>query len=219
MRGCLRSYCGARTATVWQNADGDLVGDEGSDLDDPRPLGLLRGLRSVVPVKTHRLIDAEDPIPAVYIVRDGRDALVSYAHFLLRKDGVEDPDVGLVHDRMGSLLDGNKAFGSWSESVQTWLDRKGATHLVRYEDLIAAPIEVSRQAASFLGLPLPPLQANALPPRFSALQARNPTLFRRGIAGAWKTEMPPGIEEQFWKMHGQAMTRLGYEREAAESRQ
>src|SRR5437879_528140 len=46
-------------------------------------IGLVAGAGEPLFYKTHGLPEAGDTRPAVYIVRDGRDALVSYAHFTL----------------------------------------------------------------------------------------------------------------------------------------
>ena len=42
------------------------------------------------------------------------------------------------------------------------------------------------------------------------LEGRSTPRFYR--AGQWRTEMNPGIEEYFWREHGQAMRLAGYQR-------
>src|SRR5436189_5718536 len=49
-------------------------------------LDALRGRPEPFFIKTHRLSEASDRAPALYIVRDGRDAIVSHAHFVKERD-------------------------------------------------------------------------------------------------------------------------------------
>lgn len=197
---------GLRCGTVWE--EGTLT----HLAKDSRPVAQLRELSATVPVKTHALSDADVPVGAVYLIRDGRDSLVSYTHFLLAREGV-DPDPGRVQERMADLVEGHPGFGSWSEHVTTWTARSAPTLLVRFEDLVADPVSISRKAAAELGFELPPMNGNPQPPDFDRLRALNPVLHRRGIVGSHRTEMPAEIEARFWELHGECMERFGYPRE------
>jgi len=77
---------------------------------DPN-FALLRSLENVIAspepvmVKTHEFPDA-DAFPAVYVLRDGRDAMVSYTHFALTVVKQVSPDAitpTLFHTTMRSL--------------------------------------------------------------------------------------------------------------------
>jgi hypothetical protein len=207
LRSSLVRYCGVRSTSIYVESGQMGLGAISSD---PRPLELLRALRSTVPVKTHKLDLASDPEPAIYIVRDGRDAAVSYAHFLRRKEANTAEEA--LRGTMAQVIEGQLGFGSWSEHVRTWTSRQAPTYLVRYEDLVEAPARVARETAAELGLFVPPLNGSPRPPSFEEERLRRPMLIRRGVVGSWKTEMPAGLEARFWELHGVQMTALGYSR-------
>ncbi len=169
-------------------------------------------------VKTHRISDARTPYPAIYIVRDGRDSLVSCAHYELTYGGT----------RLGrSMLRRSPArlqraafrralrrmvfdhrFGGWSMNVTAWHERDARTAVVRFEDLIRDPM--GQVAAALAELDLPLEETNEAMPSFKSLQTRWPGFFRRGRIGNWRDEMPEDIHGLFWQRHGSAMRVLGY---------
>ena len=174
-------------------------------------------------VKTHRLQDASSPHPAIHIVRDGRDALVSCAHYQLSYGGprlvralLERAPSSVRHAAFRRALARmvyDARFGGWSRNVAAWHGRVGPTVMLRYEDLLHAPLHALRSACAEIGV-----QPSGPPtdlPSFRSLSERWPGMFRRGIAGAWRKEMPSGIHEAFWRQHGDGMRLLGYAREAA----
>jgi glycosyltransferase involved in cell wall biosynthesis len=187
------------------------------------------GYESYPVVKTHLLpaeLIPDDPnIKKVYLVRDGRDALVSIAHH--RKDIIE-PHTDYYNNLLEAVLSiEGTFFGGWSENVNQWTEV--ADVVIRYEDLVEDPIREAEKLRSIMDLP-PPNTANLLD--FSALKAgqaqygsgrgflhdesKIKTLaqknFRRGKAGSWKDEMPEEIEALFWELHGETMLKMGYER-------
>lgn len=184
-----------------------------------RPLSDLRDEEATFFIKTHDLkgnLDVGDQ--AVYLVRDGRDALVSYSHYqikLARKGGLKDKlrermghyDFERVLRRTVEIADGSE---SWSAHVNDWLAREPVPFVVRYEELVADPEKAMTGLRARFSLPLP--QALSEPPSFAELHAKWPQFFRKGKTGAWKAEMPEDVHERFWQMHGSAMEKLGYER-------
>jgi hypothetical protein len=164
-------------------------------------------------VKTHELPGA-DGDPAIYIVRDGRDALVSYAHFTLAFN--REPAAGPVTPELfrqtlrNLVLESRSAFGSWSLNVDAWTARPN-TAVVRYEDLLADPIGVADGALAALGLRLRPV-SDAITP-FDELRQVDPKFFRRGAQGAHRDEFPADLLDLFWTHNEATMTRLGYPRE------
>jgi len=178
-------------------------------------------------VKTHLLphqLEPKDPaIKSVYLVRDGRDALVSMAHH--RKDLVEtnsDFDINLLE---AIIAPKGSHFGGWSENVRQW-SRK-ADIIIRFEDLIADPIGEIEKLRSITHLPEP--QINKLP-TFKSLKYGTPKygsgrnlvnstelkkrkakrFFRKGKVGGYKEEMSPALEELFWSIHGEVMVEMKY---------
>jgi glycosyltransferase involved in cell wall biosynthesis len=184
-------------------------------------------------VKTHllpnQLVPSDPTIPAVYLVRDGRDTIVSMAH---QRKTFQDPFSNLYMNMIEAIQASEDSFfGGWSTNVSRWLDR--ADVIVRFEDLIVDPIGETEKLRAIMDLPQP--NAEKLP-EFQDLKAKDYQygtgsshdfdekerekqrnyFFRRGKAGGWRDEMPPEIEELFWEQHGKVMTRLGYQRETPE---
>ena len=162
-------------------------------------------------VKTHHICHAVDPAPAIHIVRDGRDSLVSYAHFVV--DHEQDPlfDGLTLERRLSTLISvGYGPFGTWSNHVHAWRTRSAPTSRVRFEQLVEDPAVSVSTACADLGVEL--RNCGRRPPAFSMLHERHPTFFRRGEVGGWRTEMPSSLEERFWRAHGREMTALSYSR-------
>lgn len=187
----------------------------------PGSLDELESHETVYLVKTHHL--PSDDRPAIQIVRDGRDALVSYAKFM---QSFENPFVSMGRlSRLVKSLTGWKEdgailkslilssggdFGSWTENVVAWRRRPAKTGLVRYEDLVADPQgEVSRvlNELDILGCGR---DDTAAIPDFAELNRRWPQFFREGRSGTWRSAMTPRHERLFWKYHRQGMETLGY---------
>jgi hypothetical protein len=149
-----------------------------------------------------------DPAPALYIVRDGRDAIVSHAHYVAAEDTPRFR--GLSFDRrVASLIrPGVPAYGHWSRNVKRWRGREAPMTTIRFEELIRDPIRVVTRGCEELGVPLPDPSGSV--PSFDRLRERAPKLFRQGIVGSWRNEMPPRLQERFWRIHGAQMRALNY---------
>lgn len=160
--------------------------------------------------KTHDLPDANHR--AIYLVRDGRDVLVSYTWFSLINHGGrrrEDIDDKAFRTAMYNLMmDRRSPYGVWSQNVHAWMQRP-RTMTVRFEDLIAQPIECVDRVISRLRLPLQRVEADL--PSFEDLHAHKPRIFRRGAVGSWRDEFPPDLLDLFWTEHGEGMRIAGYE--------
>jgi hypothetical protein len=162
-------------------------------------------------IKSHRRSDSEDAAPALYIVRDGRDVHVSYTHwtadrsFNVRGKPVT-PDMPF-EDRLDALVSRK----SWSRHVNSWRTREAPTAFVHYEELSQDPGGVLKQACDEIDVPLPGSTGEPVP--FEQLHERNPTMYRKGKAGAWRDEMPARTERRFWRIHGEEMEAFGYARE------
>jgi hypothetical protein len=163
-------------------------------------------------VKTHELPEGEDQRPAVYLLRDGRDVCVSYAHFALAYHPDQLPSREFA-DVLRLLIGSKDHFGGWSRHVEAWTSRSAPTAVVRFEELSADPAGVAASACRTLDLPVP--EAAGTLPGFEELKILQPDFFRKGRIGSWKEEMPPDLEELFWSLHGDVMIRHGYLREVA----
>ncbi|MFQ5527967.1 MAG: glycosyltransferase [Thermoanaerobaculia bacterium] len=165
-------------------------------------------------VKTHEM-PADDDFPAIHLVRDGRDVLVSYANYILTKDPElqresVDRDPASVTQVMRDLVAYEASFGGWGPNVEAWFDRKPSTALVRFEDLIRDPVSATAGALESLGLD-PTGDRGAEPlPSFEDLHRIAPEFFRRGKVGDFRGQVPPDLQLLFWQKYGALMNRLGY---------
>ncbi len=153
-------------------------------------------------VKTHDL--PSDDGPAIYVVRDGREACVSYYHFLTD----DNPAEKATH---GSTIRGSTEhrFCNWSQHLRAWRPKvRPHTLLLTYEMLVDDPSGCSGIIGEFLGVQ--PLQRLARLPSFESLHAAAPRFFRSGTNDTWTTELTPDALELFWRLHGDMMLEYGY---------
>ncbi len=168
---------------------------------------LLRRDSKTYFVKTHDL-PQDDNLPAVTLIRDGRDAMVSYAYFSLKTDhGIDRPSRDQFEATLKQIITG-ETFGGWSRNVDAWINRVGPEMVIRYEDLIEDPINILAGTLGRLGLCSPTCAEE--PPSFEELHDAVPWFFRRGKAGSWREEMPPDLQNLFLERHGETLLRLGY---------
>src|SRR5215216_162223 len=159
--------------------------------------------------KTHNLPRPEYK-RVIYLVRDGRDVMVSYYHYQM---AIMNEKI----DLMTMVRDGKGLFpGKWHEHVQAWDDNPYHADkiLIKYENLKQDPLTVLTQFCDFAQIErdqtflrhvidqtaFAKLQAKERDGRmFFANQVRpqNPQFFRRGIVGSYKDEMPPDVLDVF----------------------
>jgi hypothetical protein len=166
-------------------------------------------------VKTHE-VAASDTFPAIYVVRDGRDATVSFAHFLIDFEIGHDERYPELHywQTLQEIIT-NERYGGWSRNVQSWLHRPG-TVVIKFEELIIQPVETVREALSRLPceVPMRTGQGEGIAP-FEQLHRNSPRLFRTGASGNWQTDMDDLLQELFWQHHGSTMDAFEYPRAAS----
>ncbi len=149
-------------------------------------------------VKTH---DAPpDEAKAIYVIRDGSSAVVSYFHYM--KNFTQE-DVTFQ-----DIIAGACNFGSWSDHVAEWKPLTRAnTLLLRLEDLVLQPSKEIDKIALFIGSS----PINHKPPEFSSLSTVNAKFFRSGSDAKNIDELKSSDLELFWLLHGQTMKIMGYE--------
>jgi hypothetical protein len=175
-----------------------------------RPLSAVIADLRPFAIKSHCLLHDAD-LPAVYLVRDGRDAMVSYARFTPHY-GASIPVEVFRANLIERINYQGGRFGNWSQNVESWVNRP-RTCVLRFEDLIREPMQSLQRAIDELRLPIQIHNGNV--PTFAELQAAYPDIFRRGRIGSWRDEFPADLLPLFWEKHGTAMRRLGYSDRAA----
>jgi hypothetical protein len=160
---------------------------------------------------------------AVYLVRDGRDVLLSeylYLKALGRFGGELDKFVAaFVHGKVNG-------FGAWPAHVSSWLDSPiaGTSNmlLVRFEDLRSNPEMVFRGIIEFLGAEVKPeilrkAIANNSLEQMRAKEDRSPQkasvggrFVRNGCLQQWRTGLSPRQLQMIEQVARDSLFRLGY---------
>lgn len=169
---------------------------------------------------------------AIVIVRDPRDVVLSIAsHYRLSADEAID----FLNDANGGNCTARKwrpqqlrqKLPGWSGHVLSWLEQRDIPiHLVRYEDLKRAPVEIFLAAMAFARHSVTRAQAKQAVAHadFGRLQEQerrngfkewprgNGTafFFRRGIAGGWRDDLTSAQVARIEREHAPMMQRLGY---------
>jgi Sulfotransferase domain len=180
---------------------------------DPESLDRLRAGSDPVFVRTHRLADIDDDSPAVYLVRDGRDAVASYARFSMRSSAPGFEDRSFEDAAEALIWRRDDDIGGWSDNVRSWTRREAPTAIVQFEELIKDPLATIRAAVATVGVSLP--APSEQPSSFARLHGENPLIYPSGQVGAWRSELPDRLQRMFWKLHGGEMLLMGYSARAS----
>lgn len=159
----------------------------------------------------------------VYVLRDGRDVMVSYFHHLR---AVRGPEVDFL-----SVVQADKRVTSgvkWHQHVETWLANPYGAHMIviRYEDLKRDAVNELRRFCAFVGVEREEAHLEWVARKASFEKMRQKELryggvgvrnwpsdrpfIRRGEVGSYKDEMPPDVLEVFLKDAGSTLRKLGY---------
>lgn len=150
-------------------------------------------------VKTH--FEPLDEQPCIYIVRDGRMAILSY--FYYHKDFIQS-DSSLLE-----LIVGDDVFGDWSSLFYKYNPfYRNQTLVIKYENLLNNTEVEIENISNFI--PVKKQTKQWINP-FSKLHEIEPSFFRRGCKD-WKPDpyWTKPIEQLFWKKHSELMHSLGY---------
>jgi len=168
-------------------------------------------------------VDWTEPTSAIYLIRDGRDALVSQAHYELRHGADHNAGRTTFDEMLQAVIVGDisicpirRQLYHWGHNVLSWLGRTPPAVVVRFEDLIGPHgREVIVQVLDMVGVgngQMPNEEKWQQARSFEKMQQLNPVMFRRGKVGGWRDEMSDAMHSLFWKHHGAAMRMAGYER-------
>jgi hypothetical protein len=180
-----------------------------------------------------RLIRTHEPYrpayrKAIYVVRDGRDIVVSMFWHIKRTRGM----VADFSDYLPTYLQGTlTGAGAWHEHVDGWLDSpayaSGTVLMVRYEDMKADAGRELQRAADFLGVAVTAERiADAIDAgSLDSMKNREKEstgivhretgetipVVRKGVVGDWQNYFGPEDLATFNRVARRAMTRLGYD--------
>jgi len=159
----------------------------------------------------------------VYLLRDGRDVMVSYLHFHEAKADKKLDFLTYVSAETPLYP------CHWAVHVDAWLENPyHAQRLqIRYEDLLSDPVSELKRFCEFAGISRDQryLTAIAEAASFRNLHdieartgfgwpvpqfPRDKFFFRRGKSGSYKDEMPPEVLERFLQHSGETLRRCGY---------
>jgi hypothetical protein len=166
----------------------------------------------------------------LYLVRNPLDVAVSFAFHrgVLPADMVAHlNDPGYCFSGDGNRLPNQlpQRLLTWSGHVRSWLDESGLpVHVVRYEDLLLAPMETFSKLLAFVGLDPDParvrtaidfssfdvLKAQESAHGFQERPAAAERFFRNGGIGDWRNHLTETQAGQIAADHGPVMKRLGY---------
>ena len=228
-------------ARAWYEPDAPAPLDQLAEAEIARlvPGGHRRitGLRpDPILVKTHNFFGSWHGVPlhtasvsagAIYIVRNPLDVAISVrGHF-----GMTDLDRAIAYianENMGAQLSKERMpefFRSWSGHVRSWTEKASPKiHVVKYEDLVAAPEVHFTRVVKFLGIPANATQiARAI--RFSSFEVlkaqeekegfkerpnASQSFFREGKRDQWRQKLTPDQVRRIVSVHHEQMDRFGY---------
>lgn len=158
---------------------------------------------------------------AIYIARDGRDAIVSYWHFCNQRDGTSIPFSEFIE----LSAKPEHSFGLWKTHVLGWLNAPLEAKLIlRYEDMLTDAPSCLRRALEFAEIDVSDSVVEKAVNRasfdsmrklektkgFNLDQLVNVEFVRQGKSGKWGETFAPGDLERFNKFHGGSLKELGY---------
>ncbi len=226
-------YSYPRSGSTWLRTILANIVDPATETDPERRLALIPGVTvrnawRISRLESPRLLKSHGrymgPVPrAVYLVRDGRDVLVSLYHMRITRPGHDQIDFAEFCRRYfrGDLGE------RWEESVMSWLRRgreaMGDTlKVLRFEDLKANPARHAREIAAFLGIEADEARVEAAIEKASLQRLRESerarvgdlapdrSVYRGGKIGQWRDLLTGGLHDRFMSLSSTALVAAGY---------
>jgi hypothetical protein len=196
---------------------------------------IAKGQKGTVFCKTHNALTTWHGMPtvntrvsagAIYIVRDPRDVVLSFADF----QGVSvDEAITIMGTRDFTTAQSDRnvpeVLGSWSQHVASWTAKNNkGLHVVRYEDMLADPVKAFSAVLAFMNLDVSrarldkairnasfkELRKQEEQHGFNERPAHQERFFRKGEVGQWKDALTPDQVARMCQDHGDQMARFGY---------
>jgi len=218
----------------------DLTPDEIAQVRPAAYAVLAREAKETLFIKIHDALtpspDAPQLVPAaatrgvIYLIRNPLDVAISLAHHLdVSLDRaiarMATPGFGLVMSTDRGIPQLPQRLDTWSSHVTSWVDSGLPLHLMRYEEMIAGPIEAFSQAARFAGLAVDEARVRRAVElsRFEVLREQEEkhgfrekapvtkSFFREGRVGSWRQDLSSEQAQTIVRQHGAVMRRFGYD--------
>ena len=159
----------------------------------------------------------------IYVVRDGRDVLNSYYHYLNARR-----DIPLTISDLISG-EGESAFGNWSDHVVAWNSNRSKNFItLKYENLKKDPFgEISKLLAAINWIvpedrvikaiedssldKLQSLEKERGIVHSDKLKQKGSLFFRKGEVGDWVNSFSDEDVKLFWESHSAGMRMMGYD--------
>ena len=195
-------------------------------------INFLKTHNAMCTINGHAFTNFKNTIGAIYIVRDPRDIVLSYAnHFQV------DNETAVKHmmdSKNGEFKnDGSNNFhrslmGSWSDNYNSWKNYKGRELIiVKYEDLINNTFASFSRIVNYLNkINKTPFDENKIKISINKSSFENLRkleekegfeekgkglfFFRKGKIGAWKHDLDKNLIREVENKFGKEMRELGY---------
>ena len=155
----------------------------------------------------------------IYIVRDGRDAIVSYWHYCNQRDGTNISFSKFIE------ASSKHGYGPWNKHVMGWLHApiKGKI-IIRYEDMLNDTEACLRRTLEFAEISVcdEAIENAVRHASFNSLkrieqykgfnleELKSIEFIRKGKSGSWQDTFGPGDIKRFNEYHGGPIPELGY---------
>jgi hypothetical protein len=162
---------------------------------------------------------------AIYLVRDGRDVLVSYYHYnITRKAHLGSLSFEEFFDQYCLFRYGHL----WHQNVFSWIQQGSEIlgpnlKIIKFEDLVANTIKELAEIIEFLNIQASDQDLEDAvdsasiermrkleKEKFGEVENKNKRFYRRGEVGEWEEYFTPSLVERFNQMAGGALQLAGY---------
>jgi hypothetical protein len=158
----------------------------------------------------------------IYLLRDGRDVMVSYLHYLRAFEHQEEIEFSDMVRTARNLFP-----CKWHEHVTAWQSNPYRVEMMtlKYEDLLVAPVQQLLRISEFLSItrPMSLIESVIEKSSFASMRTKekgfcrgNPMrerdkfFVRRGVSGSYKDEMPQQVLDLFLADATDALRAVGY---------
>ena len=183
----------------------------------------LKTHNAMMTINNFKFTDIDNTNGFIYLIRDPRDVLVSYASHM--SQSFEETFEVMIGDFSRSEQDG-AIMSSWSKHYNSWKNSNFDKIIIKYEDLIENTEKCFNKIVSFLNkinnLPIDSkkIKKSVLNTSFNKLkkleenegfnEAHQNSFFRKGKIGDWKENLDPKITKRIEEEFNSEMKELGY---------